>query len=218
LDSEVCVWVTMEGEAAVELGATVPISLIEAVPADAEMVWPPEPLATVALPAEARTTLGIDHLGINWEAHGHPPSPFMAPHFDFHFYNLSPSDVRAIDCSDETKPLRVPARHTLPDVDVPGLGVLVGLCVPQMGMHAMHNGLVDGTEAFEASLVLGYYGGEPVFFEPMISRERLLERTGFALDVPAVEGLPDGVHYPRQFHAEYDAEEEVYRMTFTDFR
>ena len=52
LESEVCTWVVMEGGAAVELGATVPISIVEAVPSDAEMVWPPQQLATVALPAQ----------------------------------------------------------------------------------------------------------------------------------------------------------------------
>ena len=137
LESQVCTWVVMQGGAAVELGVTFPIAVVEAVPSEAEMVWPPEQLATVALPAEARTYLGIDHLGINWEAHGHPPTPFLTPHFDFHFYNLSPSEIRAIDCSDDTKPARIPARYTLPDIDVPGMGVLVGLCVPRLGMHAI---------------------------------------------------------------------------------
>ena len=37
------------------------------------MVWPPQELASVAFPVRgARPQLGIDHLGINWEAHGHP--------------------------------------------------------------------------------------------------------------------------------------------------
>ena len=181
------------------------------------MVWPPETLANVPLPAEARVDLGIDHLGINWEAHGHPPGPFMAPHFDFHFYNLTPEDVRSIDCADERKPSKVPSGHSLPDIDIPGMGVLVGLCVPNMGMHAMTDALIEGSESFDASLVLGYYGGEPAFFEPMISRERLLERTDFELSVPTIEGLPNGVRYPTRFRAEYDAEKKQYRMVFTGF-
>ena len=217
LDSQVCTWVVIEGGTAVELGATVPIAIIEAVPSDAEMVWPPQQLATVALPSEARTLLGIDHLGINWEAHGHPPTPFLSPHFDFHFYNLSPSEIRAIDCSDDTKPSRLPVHHALPDVDVPGLGVLVGLCVPEMGMHAMAEKELETTDPFEASLMIGYYRGDPIFFEPMVSRELLLEKSDFTLAVPVIEHLPAGVHYPSEFRAEYDAVVKQYRMVFTGF-
>ena len=217
LESQVCTWVVMEGGAAVELGATFAMAIVEAVPSDPEMVWPPEQLATVALPAEARTALGIDHLGINWEAHGHPPTPFLTPHFDFHFYNLSQSEIHAIDCSDDTKPPRLPARYALPDIDVPGMGVLVGLCVPRMGMHAIAEEELEATDPFQASLIVGYYGGDVIFFEPMVSLERLLEKSDFALQVPKIENLPAGVHYPSEFRAEYDAAGKQYRMVFTVF-
>jgi hypothetical protein len=207
----------MEGETPVRLGAAIPLALIEAVPSDAEMVWPPEELAVVALPDEARAALGIDHLGINWEAHGHPPASFMTQHFDFHFYNLTESEVGAIDCSDESKPSKLPARYALPDIEVPGMGVLVGLCVPRMGMHAMLEDEVEESDPFEASMMLGYYGGEPIFFEPMISRDLLLGRSDFSLKVPAIEGLPEGVRYPSEFRAEYDAVERQYTMVFSGF-
>jgi hypothetical protein len=217
LESQVCTWVVMEGETAVELGATIPMDLIEAVPADAEMVWPPQQLAVVDLPHEARSALGIDHMGINWEAHGHPPISFMAPHFDFHFYSITQEEVGAIDCSDESKPSMLPARYVLADIDVPGMGVLVGLCVPQMGMHAMLEEEVAETEDFDASMILGYYGGEPVFFEPMVSRDLLLERSDFVLPVPSIEDLPAGVRYPTDFRAEYEAAARQYRLVFRGF-
>jgi hypothetical protein len=180
-------------------------------------VWPPQQLATVAMPAEARDALGIDHLGINWEAHGHPPASFLTQHFDFHFYSITEAEVRAIDCADESKPAQLPARYTLPDIDVPGMGVFVGLCVPHMGMHAMPAGEVHETHPFEASMMLGYYRAEPIFFEPMVSRDLLLSKTDFSLPVPAIDGLPMGVRYPREVRAEYDADEALYRLTFTGF-
>ncbi len=217
LGSEVCTWVVMEGDAVVELGATIPMTLVDAVPADAEMTWPPQSLAAIALPTEARSALGIDYMGINWEAHGHPPASFMAQHFDFHFYSLSPEEVRAIDCSDESKPSRLPGGYALPDIDVPGMGVLVGLCVPQMGMHAMPEPDVSATNPFEASMMVGYYRGEPMFFEPMVSRALLLKRSDFTLPMPAVEGLPAGVTYPTEFHAEYEAASAQYRLVFSGF-
>lgn len=216
LESQVCAWVTMEGERPVEVGATVPMSLIEAVPADAPMVWPPEQLADLELPVEARA-LGIDHLGINWEAHGHPPATFMTPHFDFHFYSVSRETVRAIDCSDVSKPSSLPAGYALPDIAIPDMGTLVGLCVPQMGMHAMPSADANATEAFGASMILGYYGGQSIFFEPMVSQELLLSGKDFTLPVPAVKGLPAGVRYPRELQATYDSKNRQYRLVASGF-
>jgi hypothetical protein len=215
--SEVCTWVVMQGERPLELGATVPLAIIEGVPLDVEMVWPPEPLAVVALPTEARSALGIDHMGINWEAHGHPPAAFLTRHFDFHFYNITRDRVDGIDCTDESKPSQLPSGYVLPDIDVPGMGTLVGLCVPRMGMHAMPEMDAVGTGAFEASMILGYYGGEPTFFEPMISQEVLLQKSDFTLRVPAVAHLPAGVRYPTSFRAEYDDALSAYRLIFSGF-
>ena len=65
--------------------------------------------------------------------------------------------------------------------------------------------------------MVGYYGGDVIFFEPMISRDRLLEKSDFALPVPTIENLPAGVHYPSEFRAEYDAARKQYRMVFTGF-
>jgi hypothetical protein len=216
LESKVCAWVTMDGANPVEVGATVPMSLIESVPADAPMVWPPEELADIELPAEARA-LGIDHLGINWEAHGHPPATFMTPHFDFHFYSVSRQAVRAIDCSDLSKPSSLPAGYALPDIAVPDMGTLVGLCVPRMGMHAMPAVDTDAAGPFGASMMLGYYGGTPIFFEPMVSQKLLLSGKDFTLPVPALEGLPAGVRYPRQLQATYDSKNREYRLVASGF-
>jgi hypothetical protein len=217
MESQVCTWVKMEGSAAVELGAAIPMAIVEGVSPDAEMAWPPERLATVALPAEARAALGMDHMGINWEPHGHPPSVFLTPHFDFHFYNIATEDVDAIDCSDASKPATLPARYVLPDLDIPGLGMLVGLCVPRMGMHAMNGDVIEGTELFDAALLVGYYGGVPIFFEPMLAQDRLRERTDFSIPLPPVAGLPDGVAYPSEFRAEYDASRDLYSLVFSGF-
>jgi len=217
LGSEVCTWVVMDGGRATELGATIPMALIQAAPSGGEMVWPPQELASVRLPAAARETLGIDHLGINWEAHGHPPAAFLTEHFDFHFYNVPSPAVSAIDCSDLSKPAHQPDGYALPDIDVPGMGTFIGLCVPSMGMHAMLADEVDDTDPFQADILIGYYGGEPIFFEPMISRALLRTQKDFTAPVPAVTGLPVGVRYPSTFRAEFDATAKAYRLVFTGF-
>jgi hypothetical protein len=217
LGADVCTWVVMDGGRATELGATIPMALVEAAPSGGEMVWPPPELASVRLPAAAREALGIDHLGINWEAHGHPPAAFLTEHFDFHFYNVPGPEVSAIDCSDLSKPADQPAGYALPDIDVPGMGTFIGLCVPSMGMHAMLADEVDDTDPFTADMLIGYYGAEPIFFEPMISRALLRTQEDFTVAMPEVTGLPEGVRYPTDFRAEYDARAKAYRLVFTGF-
>jgi hypothetical protein len=217
LDSEVCTWVVTEAGTPVELGATIPLALIEDVPTDVEMVWPPQELASVPLPEQAREALGVHRLGINWEAHGHPPATFLTEHFDFHFYSIAEENVWAIDCADESKPAKLPASYALPDIEVPGMGSFIGLCVPHMGMHALPAHDVHETQPFGASMVIGYYSGQPIFFEPMVSRALLLERQGFTLDMPAVRSLPAGVRYPTSFRADYVAGSDAYRLVFSGF-
>lgn len=216
-NGRVCTWATVSGDEVVEFGATVPMQAIEGAPLDEEMVFPPVPAAVVPLPAEVARTMGFNHLMINWESHGHPPALFAVPHFDFHFYAVDPATVAGMDCSDLGKPARLPAGYTLPDIEIPGLGELVGLCVPGMGMHAMLADEVDQTEPFGASMIVGYYKGDVVFVEPMIARTKLMAAHSFTLNVPAVTTVPANVHWPSHFEAVYDESAQAYRLTFSEF-
>jgi hypothetical protein len=215
--SDVCVWHEMDGNTLTAFGATVPMGAIENGPADAPMVWPPVPNATIPLPEMVKSATGLDNLTLFWEAHGHPPGPFATPHFDFHFNNASSAELQGMDCSDTTKPSALPAGYELPDVPVPQLGTLVGLCVPNMGMHAMPGADVHRATPFEQAMVVGYYSGRAIFVEPMISRATLLQRRSFDLEMPAVTDVPAGVRYPSRFRADYDSTTQSYRFVFSDF-
>jgi hypothetical protein len=193
------------------------MAAIDNSPADAAMAWPPVATAVIPLPSEARTATGVDHLTFYWEAHGHPPTPFMTPHYDFHFYAISDSERRAIDCADKRKPETLPTGYSLRDQDLPGIGLLTGLCVPQMGMHSVETAAFQDTTLFSGAMVLGYYAGHPIFFEPMISRATLLQRRSFSLPLPTPAGLGTGVHYPTRFEAEYDPSVPGYRFVFSNF-
>jgi len=74
---------------------------------------------------------------------------------------------------------------------------------------------MESTEVFDGTLVVGYYEGTPIFLEPMISRSFLLERRSFDLPVPAVPGLQG--KQPTMFRADYDAGQDAYRFTFSEF-
>ncbi|MDH5234921.1 MAG: hypothetical protein OEW77_08155 [Gemmatimonadota bacterium] len=214
--ADVCAFSEMAGSNIVAFGATVPLTSIEGVPADAEMVWPPVAAAAIPLSDAVTKATGFTTLTVYWEAHGHPPGPFLTPHFDFHFYALDPAQVDAIDCADVTKPSTVPAGFALPDIEIPGIGNLVGLCVPKMGMHALLQSEIDSPITFEKTMVLGYDKAQPIFIEPMIARATLMAQKSFTLDVPAVSGAPAGVHYPTKFRADYDSTAKSYRFTFSE--
>lgn len=213
--ASVCTWAVMEGDHVLEVGATIPMTTIENAPAEAEMAWPPAMEADIPLPPEAAAT-GLQHLTIFWEPHGHPPGPYLVPHFDFHFYNISSQETMAIDCADESKPTTLPAGYVLPDVEIPEVGTLIGLCVPTMGMHSLPEAEIESDSPFTGTMIAGYYGGAPIFVEPMITREKLMHRESFELEMPAVSA-PEGVHYPTRVRFDYDATDDAYRIVFSGF-
>ncbi len=220
--SPVCVWARVSGGKVLSWGATVPFQVVANAPADGKMLWPPATAAVIPLPAEVRQATGFDHFEMSWEHHGHPPGPYLTPHFDFHFYTVTADQVRAIDCADATKPAAVPAGYTLPDVTVPGLGTLHGLCVPTMGMHGVPSSALASTVPFDHTMLLGYYGGELIFLEPMVSRAKLLEKKSFDGTVPVLgvashESRVEGrtIRFPDSFRMEYDETADAYQVVFT---
>ena len=213
--ADVCTWAETKGKNLLSFGATVPMGTISNAPMDMPMVWPPVAAATIALPEAVTTATGLKVLTVYWEAHGHPPAPFMTPHFDFHVYNMGAADIAAIDCSDLTKPASAPASYELPDIAIPGIGMLTGLCVAGMGMHALPSADMVGTAPFRGSMVVGYIRAKPIFIEPMISQAELQKGKSFELPTPSVADLPASVHYPTHFRADYDSTAQSYRFVFT---
>lgn len=220
--AQVCTWAKMKGQSLVEAGAVVPLASIENAPADQPMVWPPAAAAELDMPELVVQHGGFTQLTVFWEPGGHPPGAFMTPHFDFHFYTVPASERGAMDCSNVSKPASLPAGYGLPDIPLPsematmmGVPELVGLCVPHMGMHALLTTEIERKDAFNGSMVIGYYNAKPVFIEPMLSKAMLMEKKSFDLPIPQVPGLAGA--QPTRFHAEYDASQQAYRFTFSGF-
>jgi hypothetical protein len=85
-----------------------------------------------------------------------------------------------------------------------------------MGMHSMASAELDQVNPCGGSMIVGYYGGEPHFVEPMISKAKLMESRTFALTVPpAPQGLKANVRWPTRFEAVYDPAARAYRMVFS---
>ena len=215
--ADICTWGEMSGNTLVAFGATIPVAYVKNAPDEAPMVWPPVADAVLGLPDAVKAATGFQSLTVYWEPHGHPPGPYLTPHFDFHFNAISHAELNAIDCSDSSKPRQLPSGFELPDVQIPGIGMLTGICVPQMGMHSVLASELHSDELFKKTKIVGYYHGTPIFVEPMITRETLMAEHDFSLDIPAVSNTPAGTAYPTRFSAEYDAGAHAYRFVFSDF-
>jgi hypothetical protein len=221
---EVCTYARVQADHVMEAGAMVPLTAIENAKAGVEsMDWPPKTVMTSVLPEVATKQSGLTELTMYWESTGHPPTPYMVPHFDFHFYIVPPADIAAIDCKDESKPTALPQGYSLPDQDLPpemqkmmGVEKLVGICVPGMGMHSLPTTELQSTRPFNGTMVIGYYHAKPIFIEPMISKSMLLLKQSFTLPIPEIPGLTT-VH-PTAFHADFDAATQSYHFRFTDFK
>jgi len=107
--AQVCTWAKIQGDALLEVSAVVPAASVENAPAQEPMVWPPVAVAVLDIPEAARQKSGLVHFTMYWEPGGHPPGAYLTPHFDFHFYMISPAESKAIDCIDLTKPAALPA-------------------------------------------------------------------------------------------------------------
>jgi hypothetical protein len=183
--------VTPEGEI-LGVGVIVPVKSFESVPSDDEAFQS----VGIEMPPEVRDRTFIQFLRINWIASGHGPSPYGTPHFDLHFYRGTNAEIDAIDCSEEGP---FPAATLSPAHQAPTL------CVPRMGYHAWP--IADlATNTFGASIILGYYAQKMVFIEPMITQERLLERSSFELDIARPDSAGGAkTLYPSHLSVTYDA-------------
>jgi hypothetical protein len=207
-----------------EMGATLPLALITNAPtslpegANPEMPDPAHVLH-MGFGTGAATTF-IDHLEIDYNPVGHPPQGvYTVPHFDVHFYGIPLTKQLAIDCNDQTLVVadHLPQNFMLGKAGPPPAGD----CVPQMGLHAIDltSPEWDRTNPmpFSKTMILGYYGGDFIFVEPMITREQLLKKEDFSLPItlPSVTGHLS--NFPTMFRAMFDAPSQSYRLALTDF-
>ncbi|MCB1905862.1 MAG: DUF5602 domain-containing protein [Rhodocyclaceae bacterium] len=156
----------------------------------------------------------IDHVGVDWESVGHPPSQvYDVPHFDFHFYVVSRDAVGQVvfagpedsGSPDQQPPARLmPAGYVMPP----------GTAVPKMGAHAVNPSAPEfQQQPFDATFIYGYYNKELTFVEPMVSLAFLRSRSQFAAPVSRPEAYSRAGAYPSSYRVSYDDARRVYEIT-----
>jgi len=137
----------------------------------------------------------FDHVGLDWNPMGHEPTPIYGkPHFDFHFYMMTPEAVAAIPPYevDSLKFKNWPAPAYLP-----ANYFNAGGGVPQMGAH-----WVDVTspefngQPFTQTFIYGSFDGKVTFYEPMITLEFIKNNSNFERSIPQPAKVQQTGYYP----------------------
>jgi hypothetical protein len=168
-----------------------------------------------ALPRQASAT-AFQHAVVDWEPTGHGPAPYLVPHFDVHFYMITPEQREAITPADAqyaAKLARQPAPAFVP------AGYAVGMGSARMGLHWRDPSapeLAPGGPAFTKTFIYGSYDGAVTFAEPMIAKAYLETRPAAAattIKLPA-RYATTGYH-ATAYTVGYDAAAREYRVALT---
>jgi hypothetical protein len=169
----------------------------------------------IDLPEAFKSASLVQNIAIDWNPMGHEPQDvYDVPHFDFHFYFISKEQVQAIDCSDRTP---VPKNLILEDYVLPPLDA-PGACVPKMGYHAMPLKDLGPDQIFDQTPIYGYYGGDLIFFEPMISHAYLESRQPVEQRIlypDAFVATVQNKFVPTDFYLKFDSSSQTYRLTLS---
>ena len=161
----------------------------------------------------------FDHVVINWESEGHPPSHvYDVPHFDFHFYLVSYATQLKVAFKDDKEsgdPSQRPAAELMP------VGYILppGTAVSKMGVHAVNPGAQEfHKQPFTATFIYGYYNKEQTFIEPMASLAFLKSKPTFSSPISRPASFSKQGLYPSAYGVKYDGGRKVYEVALTEFK
>jgi len=168
------------------------------------------------LPAQASAT-PFKHATVDWQPVGHPPPMvYTVPHFDFHFYMITPAERAAIVLGDSAltaKMVRQPAAEFVPAGYVPGMPSA------RMGLHWNDPAAPERTgQPFTYTFIYGSYDGTFIFGEPMVALSYLATKPA-AIVTPIklpVQYATRG-YQPVSYSVSYDAGAKEYHVALLGF-
>jgi len=169
----------------------------------------PHYMHIVAIPEQGKM-IGVDHFEVDWNPLGHEPKAiYGVPHFDFHFYYIKSEEQAKIAGGPDTVP--VPAQYIPKDYIVP-----VPFAVPYMGVHWFDSTAAEfHGQPFTATFIYGFYHGEMIFLEPMITKAYLETRPDVSVVIKQPVAFQKSNYYPVSYQVKYDTVKHVYLLTFS---
>jgi hypothetical protein len=165
----------------------------------------------IALHPTVASTSVFTHLVADWNPNGHQPGPYLLPHFDCHFYMISQATRLDITADDPKSVAPIPAGY-LPDYYIGPLGP-----EPQMGGHCVDvtspelNGSI-----FTHTFIYGAYDSKVAFYEPMVTRDYLLNGAGGTFNIKQPAKFSKAGYYPTKYSITKDAAGTRY-VVLSDF-
>lgn len=198
-------WVTLDAGQPTAVGVSLTATALVGLPASSTEY-------TVSLPAQAAAT-AFDHVGLDWNPAGHPPPDvYTVPHFDFHFYRITEAERAAILATpaDSANVYRTPAPQNVP----------AGYIDAHAGEPRMGNHWIDPTSSefqpggtFTKTFIYGFYNGQLVFWEPMITLAHLQSNPDATATLKLPQQYPQAnEYYPTTYSVTYDAGTQEYRI------
>lgn len=190
-------------------------------------------MLALALPADAPVQ-GYDHVMVDWNPQGHEPNQvYTLPHFDFHFYSVTPAQVAAImptDAQYNTKAANFPTAAFVP-AGYQAASTLAGVSpgaasVPMMGLHWLDVASPElqpppAGKTFTETFIYGTWDGKFIFLEPMITKaylESLKNTTGMSRNIGTAAQVATPGYYPSSYSIRYDATAKEYRIAMDSLK
>jgi len=168
-------------------------------------------LYSFALPENSSV---VNHVTLDWNPQGHPPlMVYGVPHFDVHFYMVTPAERAQISPVNADSPAPA-ASYVAPDY-VSGVEG-----VPQMGVHYVDptsEEWVPQPHLFSKTFIYGYYKGNMTFLEPMLSAAYLKSKPDFSSDIKVPAKVKKTGYYPTKYSIKYNTEANNYSVILSGF-
>lgn len=211
------------------LGVAISESAMGTLPQQPHPGMPAAAMLTLTLPAEAAVT-GYDHVMLDWNPAGHEPQHvYTHPHFDFHFYQITPAQR---DQMNPGNPEFGPKSGIFPTGEYVPAGFVAGsvlanvppaaAAVPLMGMHWLDTSSPEllpppNGKTFTSTFIYGSYNGAFVFVEPMITKAHI-ETTktrpeGYRYTLPLPAKVAKTGAYPGAYAIRWNESAKEYRIS-----
>ena len=159
---------------------------------------------------KAMNVVPFQHAYVNWNPHGHPPGPYLVPHFDFHFYMISSAERMLISASPKME--AIPAPSLWPANYIPTDGG-----EPQMGKHWINpsgSPEICCGKPFTYTFIHGSYDAKFIFMEPMITRTFLLGNENVSISFsPFKQFVVPNTWYPSTYNIKKDDGDRIISLT-----
>jgi hypothetical protein len=195
-------WTMFSGNTPVEIGVDISAKAMESLPHHHVMM---------SLPFHpVKNTGTYTHALVDWAPHGHEPAFYEVPHFDFHFYTQSEAERMAIGPNNIAEFDNHPELIYLPENHMAAGGV------PQMGVHwvDLMSPEFQG-QPFTRTFIYGTYDGKVTFYEPMITKEWMMEQTNTVIPIPQPQAFQEDGWYPTDYRVTYTTRPNTYTVAMS---